>query len=378
MDQPTSASRSPWRPAILLLWLLAAVLLALATPAAETTGASRDPAAIPGVKSSDADHRATEGPVAVANAATGAVGTGEGMAPFGGPVARQLPSLPPGDHQRNVRVGGVRRSYRLHVPSKGAGSPRPVVLLFHGGGGHDQQLQRASEFDAVADRVGALAVYPLGSGRLDRLATWNAGNCCAFAAAEGIDDVAFLRSLLDDLARSTDIDARRIYATGMSNGGMLAHRLGCELADRIAAIAPVAGTLGIASCRPARPVPVLHVHGTGDTHVPFAGGRGEDSRVDVAFRSVADTLAIWRRANGCAATPPVRRDLPDRAADGMRSWQESWGPCAGGTTVALITVEGGGHSWPGHPGRLRKLGETTRDFDVNEEIWAFVSRYRLP
>jgi polyhydroxybutyrate depolymerase len=335
-SRPRGSLRTTWPPIVLLLWALAGLLLAHATPAATPP-----------------DGTATT------------------------PEAALRRPLPAGDHERTVWIGTTRRSYRVHVPPRPTAAPRPVVLLFHGGGGNGEQLQRASGFDAVADRVGALAVYPQGSGRFADLATWNAGNCCAYAAEQGIDDVAYVRALLDDLGRATPIDRRRIYATGMSNGGMLAHRLGCELADRITAIAAVAGTLGIADCRPSRPVPILHVHGTADTHVPFTGGVGEQSLVAVDFRSVAETLALWRTANRCPDAAPVRSLLPDRSDDGMRTTREAWGPCAAGSAVELLAVEGGGHSWPGHVSRPRKRAETTRDFDVNEEIWAFVSRFAI-
>src|SRR5262249_30593385 len=129
--------------------------------------------------------------------------------------------------------------------------------------------------------------------------TWNAGNCCGYAQRQNVDDVAFVRALLDDLARVVKVDAKRGYATGMSNGGVMAYRLASELSDRIAAIAPVAGPMGSATCSPRRPVPVLHFHSTDDAFAPFQGGKGEKSLTQTDFYSVEHSVRCWVKANSC-------------------------------------------------------------------------------
>src|SRR5581483_1221143 len=138
----------------------------------------------------------------------------------------------------------------------------PVVLAFHGGGSNAMQMADFCGLNAKADGAGFIVAYPEGSGRLARDHTWNGGNCCGYAMEQKVDDVGFVRVLLDDLAWRARIDTKRVYATGMSNGAVMAYRLASELADRIAAIAPVAGPMGTATCKPSRPVSVMHFHGT--------------------------------------------------------------------------------------------------------------------
>ena len=182
---------------------------------------------------------------------------------------------------------------------KGADSPRarPTRIRsvppdarrsqqFHGGGTNAKTMVRFCGLNETADRDGFLAVYPNGSGRNPNLLTWNAGNCCAYAMRQNVDDVGFVGALLDDLSGFANVDPKRVFATGMSNGGMLAYRLASELSQRIASIASVSGPMGTDACRPTRPVSVLHFHGTSDEFAPYAGGRGPKSFIQSVFRSV--------------------------------------------------------------------------------------------
>lgn len=290
--------------------------------------------------------------------------------------------LSPGDHWRQLRVDGRDRRYLVYVPpalaSVSASTPVPVVLAFHGGATNAESMRRFCGLDETAERHRFIVVYAEGTGRLPRLLTWNAGDCCGYAMDQGVDDVAYTRALLDDLAGAHPIDGRRVYATGMSNGGMMCYRLAAELSDRIAAIAPVAGPLGLdpASVKPARPVSVLAVHGTADEFAPFAGGQGK-GLTDTQFRSAEEGLATWVALDGCPPTPTTIA-LPDTERDGMRSTRTTWGPGRQGSEVALIRVEGGGHTWPGHAPRLEMLGPVTTDFDVNTVMWEFFERHPMP
>ena len=152
-------------------------------------------------------------------------------------------ALAPGDHRVTLQHGGRQRSYIVHVPPAAReGRPLPVVLNFHGGGGNAEAQQKYSRMDALADAEGFLVVYPDGTGRMaDKLLTWNAGTCCAYSVTNNVDDVGFTLALLADLEARQPVDRRRVYATGLSNGAMMAWRLAVEASDRIAAIAPVAG-----------------------------------------------------------------------------------------------------------------------------------------
>lgn len=241
---------------------------------------------------------------------------------------------PAGTTEDSLFFGGKKRTFRVHVPPNAGAAPLPVVLAFHGGGGSGDQAEGSFLFDAIADRERFVVVYPDGSGLVR---TWNGGGCCGASAEDNVDDVGFVRALLTKLDGALCVDDRRLFATGMSNGGILSHRLACELSDRIAAIAPVAGTIAVAACTPPRPVPVMHVHGDGDAHVPFNGGSGCGAS-SFAFTSVSATLDGWRSRNGCAATTDVVFTQGDGTCVANRG-------CA--ADVILCTVRGGGHSWPG-------------------------------
>ncbi|MDP7016030.1 MAG: PHB depolymerase family esterase, partial [Pirellulaceae bacterium] len=184
--------------------------------------------------------------------------------------------LGPGDHTRTLTVGERARSYLVHIPPNYTRrQPTPVVLIYHGGGSNAQVMVRFSGMNRQADKSGFIAVYPSGTGRIEKVLTFNGGNCCGYAMRNKVDDVEFTRRLLDDLATVANVDQKRVFATGMSNGAIIAYRLASELSDRIAAIAPVGGPMGTETCRPKRPVPVIHFHGVDDENAPFKGGKGK-------------------------------------------------------------------------------------------------------
>lgn len=269
-----------------------------------------------------------------------------------------------------VTVGGKSRSFRVHVPST-AKTPMPVVLMLHGGGGSAEQLENDSaKMDPIADREGFVTVYPNGTGVIQ---TWNAGACCGKAAQDGVDDVAFISALLDHLEGQLCLDERRVFVAGMSNGAMLTHRLGCELSDRIAAIAPVAGTILAPSCSPKRPVAVMQIHGTLDGHVPWDGGIG-CGPAGVAFTSVPSTLDGWRQRNGCTASTADYFEQGNGKCVGYQGCQ---------APVVLCTIDGGGHSWPG--GVLKQGavdcpadGAQSQTFSASEAAWSFFRANAMP
>ncbi len=196
-------------------------------------------------------------------------------------LAGEPAALRPGDHSRSLEVDGRNRAYLVHVPPQyDPAAPMPMVLAFHGGGGNANNMVAFSGLNEKADQAGFIVVYPEGSGRLPRMLTFNAGNCCGKAAESKIDDVAFTRLVLDDLERIANVDRWRVFATGMSNGAMMCYRLAAELSNRIAAIAPVAGPMGTKDCQPVRAVSVMHFHGDADEFAPFKGGRRHDREGD--------------------------------------------------------------------------------------------------
>ncbi len=282
--------------------------------------------------------------------------------------------LGPGDHNRTVAVGELTRSYTVHVPrGHDPKKPTPVVLVFHGAGSNARQTIRLTGLSDKADAAGFLAVYPEGTGRF---ATWNAGNCCGNARRNAVDDVAFVRAILDELAGVANVDAKRVFATGISNGAMLSYRLASELSDRIAAIAPVSGTMGSETCDPKRPVSVMHFHGTADDFVPYDGGRAEKSLPTIRFLSVDHSIRAWVKADNCPDKPVVV-ELPNRAADGILVTRSTYGPGDDGAEVILYAIKGGGHTWPGHELPFGFLGKATKDISATDLMWDFFEKHPL-
>ncbi|MBI3860522.1 MAG: prolyl oligopeptidase family serine peptidase [Planctomycetia bacterium] len=290
-------------------------------------------------------------------------------------MAQTDSQLSAGDHTRKITVDGRERTYLVHVPRKiDASKPAPVVLAFHGGGSNAEQMVRFCGLDEKADDAGFIVVYPSGSGRTEQLLTWNAGNCCGYAQHEKIGDVAFVRQLLDDLARVVRVDADRVFATGMSNGGMMAYLLASDLSDRIAAIAPVGGPMGTNECHPKRAVPVMHFHGADDKFAPLAGGRGERSLSQTNFLSVEHSVGCWIKANECQAKPAVV-ELPVQIEDGTKVTRKTWGGGKDGSEVILFEIAGAGHTWPGRKPPLLYLGKSTKNISANDAMWEFFQRH---
>ena len=291
-----------------------------------------------------------------------------------------------GNHDLTLMVEGQARTFVVHVPPGfGTLGPLPVVLAFHGGGGNARGFQAYANLDALADRTGFVVVYPDGSGLLARrLLTWNAGGCCGAAQARGVDDVGFVLALLRDLAADLPLDASRVYATGHSNGAMMAYRLAAEASEHIAAIAPVAGAMMVERFAPRQPMPVLHIHSVDDPRALYAGGLGPPfpgTSTRVTHRPVVDGLARWIALDQCAAEP--------RRADFRRAPAHSsehtatlltYGPCTSGAVVAHWRLTGAGHGWPGSRSPLpeRIMGPDTTVLDAAEEIWRFMQRFSRP
>jgi polyhydroxybutyrate depolymerase len=185
--------------------------------------------------------------------------------------------------------------------------------------------------------------------------------------------------LLDDLATVANVDSKRVFATGLSNGGIMSHYVASELSDRIAAIAPVGGPLMMDAPNAKRPVPVMHFHGTGDEFAPFNGGFGKGAlgRAGITeFRSVDHTIQSWVKANGCKPEPEVIA-LPDKADDGMKCTRKTWSGGEDGREVVLIEIENGGHTWPGNEPIVAMLGKSTKDISANDLMWAFFQEHPM-
>lgn len=280
----------------------------------------------------------------------------------------------------SLTVGGVERTFRIKRPATAAPlGGHPAVLVFHGGQGDGSKIAEQTDFDRVAADAGPIVVYP------DSTGYWNDGRP---ETARGVDDVAFVRRLVEHLVQQEGADPKRIYATGASNGGMFTLRLACEAADLIAAAAPVIASFPeqyVSRCRPSRPIPVLMINGTEDRLIQWEGGpilQGRNRGAGGRVIPVIDTFRFWERNNACSGERR-ERSLPDAdPADGTRVTRIMADGCASGAAAELLRVDGGGHTWPGSPlvqtGLLARLvGRVSRDLDASREIWAFFSSRRL-
>ena len=295
-------------------------------------------------------------------------------------------ALAPGNYEFSVTHQELRRTYLVHVPPQAAGGRAlPVVVNFHGAGSNAEVLKAYTRMDRASDRDGYIAVYPNGSsGFGDRFLTWNAGNCCGPAAALQVDDVGFVNAMLEELPKRTAVDTARIYATGLSNGAMMAYRFAAEAAPRVAAVAGVAGTMSLPRFAPARAMPVLHIHSMQDHIARYDGGFGPPSAVaDTRTFSmpVEDMLRKWLEHDACpikSQTVEVVSGKPGTPDEQHSAIRRVYRPCRDGVEVVLIQLSGAGHVWPGgvRDYMPQLLGTGTAVIDANTEIWTFFSRFR--
>lgn len=277
------------------------------------------------------------------------------------------------DSTRTMTVDGLQRSYLVHVPANlPPDKPAALVLVLHGGGGNATITARQTHFDDQADRSGFIVVYPNGTDRArpllnalgkPGLLTWNAGTCCGYAVEHNVDDVAFIRALVVQLERDYRIDPARVYAAGLSNGGMMAYRLACEASDIFAAIGPVSAVEIAPACNPTRPVAVIHFHGSADQNVPLQGGVGAKALVKQDRPPVRSTIDFWVRHDRCNAEP-------DRSQHGKVALL-AWRGCADGSEVAFYVIDGGGHAWPGGERIAAFLDAPSQDIDATAVMWQF-------
>ena len=270
----------------------------------------------------------------------------------------------PGDQTGTIEIGGRTRTYFVHVPARYDGrTPIPVVLVLHGGGQSPESAEQMSGMSAKADQGKFLAVYPSGTGRFSRMPTWNSGACCSYAMEHNVDDVAFLRALIKKLEQDYSVDSKRIFFTGISNGGMMSYRAACEMSDIIAAVAPVEGSQDL-DCRPANPVSVAVFHGTADRLVPFNGGTTPfqlgSKRSDTP---VADTVIFWVKQDGCSHSAAH--------SETKILHTDVYSSCKNGTGVTLYAIQGGHHAWPG-------THISGNDIPATDLIWTFFEQHPKP
>jgi polyhydroxybutyrate depolymerase len=273
---------------------------------------------------------------------------------------------------RTLVHDGAQRSYILYIPASVDGTqPVALVVALHGGTGNAEIMIDSSGFDQVADDHGFIVAYPNGAGHLeDKLLTWNGGTCCGYAQRNNVDDVSFIRAMIADIQTVAAIDPKQIYATGMSNGALMSYRLACEAADLFAAIAPVAGTLNFSPCNPTEIVSVIDFHGTDDQHIPYTGGFGPESLVDVDFASVHESVDFWATFNGCSLE--AQKDVLEEIE------HETWSGCQDNSAVELYTILDGGHAWPGGGPGWAGGDPPTQTLSASALIWEFFAAHPKP
>jgi polyhydroxybutyrate depolymerase len=275
----------------------------------------------------------------------------------------------------------LKRTYKTYVPPsyhKSAQTPLVVVLHGRGGNGESMVIITRNGFNKLADRDGFIVVYPDG---IDQ--SWNDGRVDQQAndrpLRENINDAGFIAALIDTLSKDYNIDLKRIYITGISNGAIMSYRLACEYPGKIAAIAPVDGNIPyqlLPGCSPSRPLSVLAINNVNDPVVPFEGGDiyGHFHRVMLGkVLSVKESVGFWVKRNMCTPAPVVTME-PDRdPRDGTRVIKEQYLNGLEGTEVILYAIAGGGHTWPGGVQYLPSwlIGKTSRDIDASDIIWSF-------
>ncbi len=273
----------------------------------------------------------------------------------------------PGVTHHELVASGVTRTYEVEVPANVVVKPALLVML-HGHGGTGDQMRRYKDIGQVTGDD-AVIVFPDG---IDR--GWSDGR----VARDSQDDIGFVRALIASVQAEYGTDPRRVYVAGMSNGAMMSLRIACQMPE-VAAVAAVSGGLPVQwkdACKPAHPISVLGIDGTADPIVPYDGGGvfyGHNGDV----LGAVDTIATFRAIDRCGdvggpSSTPV-------ASDGTSAAFQVWRGCADGTSVALVTVEGGGHGWPGgrqyFPKRL--VGTVSQSFDANTYVWNFLKEHSL-
>lgn len=272
----------------------------------------------------------------------------------------------------SMTVAGYTRSYLLNLPPNYNDSSNfSLVIALHGFSGSASQMEQDYKLTSKSNSARFVIVYPEGvpsDGRFG-FRTWNAGTCCDFAMQHNIDDVEFIRQLIQKLTATYKINPKKIYATGMSNGALMTYRLACELSQQLAAIAPVSGTmLTTQPCRPVRPVPVLHIHSALDTKIPYDGGYG---LANYYFPPVDSVLQVWAGIDGCNPVSQV-------VTNASLYIQTQYINCSGGSTIQRYLTKDGGHSWPGGLPARPSADAPSAAFDATDLIWDFFQRYTLP
>lgn len=276
----------------------------------------------------------------------------------------------------HLTVDGHDRYFIIYLPGDYKKStPLPLIFVLHGGKGSPERVMRQTGFQPLAEREKIILVYP--AALFDQ---WNDGRPTQ-ANRAGINDVAFVNKICSYMEENYPVDKQKVYATGISNGGFMTSRLGCELSNRLAATAIVSGTMEADSvapgCHPTHPLPVLYIHGTADPIVPFGGGKMKEFTAGGNILSHQQVIDQWVGINKCDTTPAVSK-MPDIADDGTTVQKTLYTGGINDNEVVSYVIINGGHTWPqGRPVASEFIiGKTSQDINANEVIWDFFKKFK--
>lgn len=280
----------------------------------------------------------------------------------------------PGTIKECIVVGELNRTYLVHVPTAFEAKERlPLIIALHPFTGTGETMERITGLSSLADRESFLVAYPDGHQRV-----WNADPVAPSSIlGRPADDVAFISALIDHLVETHGADPGRVFVTGASSGGLMAHRVACELTDKLAAAASVMITLPVGwqdHEKPSKPLPFLMIQGTADPFFPWQGGTvNEGPFRQSEYLSAEDSVGFWVTEN-MAVLPPTETNLPDAAPnDGTTVLREVYAPGPGGAEVDFYRINGGGHTWPGSSDTrlIFLVGRTSQDINATQVIWDF-------
>ena len=288
-----------------------------------------------------------------------------------------------GDIHESITVDGIKRDFLIHLPQNYSQKESlPLIIALHGGGGNAQDMEKLTnyEFNKLADDKNFIVVYPNGIQR-----HWNDGRNLSiyYTQKENINDVKFISELIDHMIKNYNVNSSRVYVTGMSNGALMSYRLAYELSNKIAAVAPVDGSIPLnifLNETPLRPIPILMINNVDDPILPWNGGYAHfgDKKLGEVI-GVEETAEFWAKIDNCSLVKN-KEYLPDvNPGDGTRVWMRLYLNNATDMKVILYGIDGGGHTWPNGYQYLPKsvIGKTSKDIDACKLIWNFFRSYHL-
>ncbi len=286
------------------------------------------------------------------------------------------------DVHKYITVDGIKRDFLIHLPPNYTkNKPLPLVIALHGGGGNAQDMEKLTNygFNKLADKEKFIVVYPNGIGR-----HWNDGRNLSiyYTQRENINDVKFISNLIDYMIENYNVNSSRVYVTGMSNGALMTYRLAYELSNKIAAVAPVDGSIPMniyLNETPVSPIPVLMINNLGDPFILWDGGYIHNDTSLGKLIGVEETAEFWAKEDNCSEIKS-KEYLPDNDPnDGTRVWLREYKNNTTGLEVLLYGIDGGGHTWPDGYQYLSEsiIGKTSRDINACNIIWEFFKRYPM-